>query len=344
MKKLVVAIVFLLSFFAQSQIVDVVKWKTKLVQKSNTEFELVMDAQIEFGWHLYALNTPDGGSQPLVITFKEAGKNYQLVGKTTQGAYKKEYSDIFEVDEYYFTSTAQFKQLIKVTNPNVKEIKVYLEGQTCIDGKCIQEEENLTFKLPEIKVEEVIVPKVDDKKKTENKNTNTILKEDFDTKTKSSEVDNSSEKLIDNSKKDVDTITKTEEKISINKGKFVKKVEKKKGLLSIFILSFFGALAALLTPCVFPMIPMTVSFFTKQSGTRAKGITNAIIYGLSIIVIYVLLGLLITGVFGADALNAISTSVLFNVVFFLILVFFATSFLGAFEIVLPNSWANKLDV
>ena len=124
MKKLVVAIVFLLSFFAQSQIVDVVKWKTKLVQKSNTEFELVMDAQIEFGWHLYAINTPDGGSQPLVFTFKDAGKDYQLVGDTKQGKYQKEYSDVFEVDEYYFTSTAQFKQLIKVTNPKLKEINL----------------------------------------------------------------------------------------------------------------------------------------------------------------------------------------------------------------------------
>lgn len=337
MKKLLVAIVFLFSFFAQSQIVDVVKWKTKLVQKSNTEFELVMDAQIEFGWHLYALNTPDGGSQPLVFTFKEAGKNYQLVGKTTQGAYKKEYSDVFEVDEYYFINTAQFKQLIKVTNPNLKEIKVYLEGQTCIDGKCIQEEENLTFKLPEIKVEETIVPKVDDKTNTENKNVNKLIEEDFDTNSETSET------FIDSSKKDIDTITKSEGKIVIKKEKFVKPEEKKKGLWTIFILSFLGGLAALLTPCVFPMIPMTVSFFTKQSGTRAKGITNAIIYGLSIIVIYVLLGLLITGVFGADALNAISTSVLFNVVFFAILVFFATSFLGAFEIVLPNSWANKVD-
>jgi len=117
----------------------------------------------------------------------------------------------------------------------------------------------------------------------------------------------------------------------------------KKGLWSIFIIAFFSGFAALLTPCVFPMIPMTVSFFTKQSKSRAKGIKNAVIYGLSIIIIYVLLGLIVTKVFGADALNALSTNVWFNVVFFTLLVIFASSFLGAFEIMLPNSWANKVD-
>ncbi|WP_372474906.1 cytochrome c biogenesis protein CcdA [Capnocytophaga sp. ARDL2] len=121
------------------------------------------------------------------------------------------------------------------------------------------------------------------------------------------------------------------------------KKEEQKGIWSIFFLSFVGGFAALLTPCVFPMIPMTVSFFTKQSKSKAKGIKNAIIYGISIIVIYVFLGLLVTRLFGADSLNALSTNVWFNVVFFVILIVFAASFLGAFEIMLPNSWANKID-
>lgn len=116
-----------------------------------------------------------------------------------------------------------------------------------------------------------------------------------------------------------------------------------RGMWTIFILSFFSGFAALLTPCVFPMIPMTVSFFTKQSKNKAAGIKNAILYGLFIIVIYVLLGSLVTGIFGADALNALSTNVWFNIIFFVLLVVFATSFLGAFEIMLPNSWANKVD-
>ncbi|MFL1010933.1 protein-disulfide reductase DsbD family protein [Flavisericum labens] len=121
------------------------------------------------------------------------------------------------------------------------------------------------------------------------------------------------------------------------------KSSSKKGLWSIFFIAFLSGFAALLTPCVFPMIPMTVSFFTKQSKTKAIGIKNAIIYGISIIVIYVLLGTAVTGIFGADALNALATNVWFNIIFFLLLVIFAVSFLGAFEIMLPNSWANKVD-
>ena len=116
-----------------------------------------------------------------------------------------------------------------------------------------------------------------------------------------------------------------------------------KGLWSIFFIAFLSGFAALLTPCVFPMIPMTVSFFTKQSKTKAAGIKNAVIYGISIIVIYVLLGTAVTGIFGADALNALATNVWFNIIFFLLLVIFAVSFLGAFEIMLPNKWANKVD-
>ncbi|MBF4464976.1 protein-disulfide reductase DsbD [Flavobacterium sp. LC2016-12] len=119
--------------------------------------------------------------------------------------------------------------------------------------------------------------------------------------------------------------------------------ETEKGLWSIFFLAFLSGFAALLTPCVFPMIPMTVSFFTKQSKNKAQGIRNAIIYGLSIIIIYVLLGSIVTAVFGADSLNALSTNVWFNIIFFILLVVFAVSFLGAFEIVLPNSLANKVD-
>ncbi|BFM41713.1 thioredoxin family protein [Flavobacterium sp. CFS9] len=114
-------------------------------------------------------------------------------------------------------------------------------------------------------------------------------------------------------------------------------------LYMIFIIAFLSGFAALLTPCVFPMIPMTVSFFTKQSKTKAKGIKNAIIYGISIILIYVFLGSVITLIFGADALNALSTNVWFNIIFFILLIVFAASFLGAFEIMLPNSWANKVD-
>ena len=135
----------------------------------------------------------------------------------------------------------------------------------------------------------------------------------------------------------------TEMKQTTNSSKDTPSKEKKKGLLMLFFGSFIAGLAALLTPCVFPMIPMTVSFFTKQSKSKAQGIRNAIIYGLAIIFIYVVIGLLVSVVFGADALNELSTNPWFNIIFFVLLVVFAISFLGAFEIMLPNSWANKVD-
>jgi thiol:disulfide interchange protein DsbD len=315
MKKLTY-ILLLITFFAQGQILNPVKWKTKVIQKSETEFELIMDATIENEWHMYSQFTPDGGALPTVFDFKNTKGNYTLVGKTKESPYKKVFNDIFEVDEYYFAKTAQFKQVIKVTNTKLKEVKVYVEYQACKE-QCIQQDATFTFELPEIK---------------------TIVTDDTNTEVlpvlKGNTIDSTTQK-------EEERISATKESQTVNIVN--EKKEEAKGLWTIFFLAFIGGFAALLTPCVFPMIPMTVSFFTKQSGTREKGIANALIYGFSIIVIYVLLGSLITGIFGADALNALSTSVLFNIIFFIVLVFFATSFLGAFEIVLPNSWANKVD-
>lgn len=141
-----------------------------------------------------------------------------------------------------------------------------------------------------------------------------------------------------------ETVTAKKETVAVKKDKIdPDKKNDSKGLLSIFIIAFLSGFAALLTPCVFPMIPMTVSYFTKQSKTKAAGIRNALIYGFSIVIIYVLLGSIVTAVFGADSLNALSTNVWFNIVFFILLVVFACSFLGAFEIMLPNALANKVD-
>jgi thiol:disulfide interchange protein DsbD len=306
----------LLSFFilvgAQAQILDPVKWKTSIEQKSDTEFLLKFEATIQKDWHFFSQFTPDGGSLPSVFIYENTKGNYQLVGKTTESKYKKVYSDIFEVDEYMFEDSAQFAQLVKVTNPALKSIKVEVEYQACLE-QCIQQFENFEFKLPirtDIASEIVEVATLDTIK-------------------------------VDATKVDIENATTVTAESAIPVKN--EKDEEKKGLWTIFIIAFFSGFAALLTPCVFPMIPMTVSFFTKQSKDRAKGIKNAIYYGLSIIVIYVALGSAITALFGADSLNELSTSVAFNVIFFGLLIFFAASFLGAFEIVLPNSWANKVD-
>lgn len=313
MKKLLFTLLSLFVFtLSQSQILDPVKWKTAIEKKSETEFLLKFEATIQKDWHFFSQFTPDGGSLPSVFNYENTKGNYQLVGKTTESKYKKVYSEIFEVDEYMFEGSAQFSQLVKITNPALKSIKVEVEYQACLE-QCIQQFKNFEFKLPgreEVANEVIAVTPIDT------------------AKIDATAVD--TESTIAVAKTDNNSL-KTEKK------------EKQKGLWTIFIIAFFSGFAALLTPCVFPMIPMTVSFFTKQSKDRAKGIKNAIIYGFSIIIIYVVLGIFITYAFGADSLNELSTSVTFNVVFFALLLFFAASFLGAFEIVLPNSWANKVD-
>ena len=310
MKKLLLLLLAFLAFAnGNSQIKKPVKWTSKTEKISETEFNLVMNATIEEGWHMYSQFTPDGGPLPMVVTIKNKKGNFELVGKTKESAYKKEFNKDFEIDEYYFEGKATLTQRVKITNPKTSKIVINLDYQAC-QNQCVTDKLDLTFAIPVIATSAVEPTNIDT------------------TKSAATKVDS------------VKTETKQELKEAPNAAH---KKEEKKGLWTIFFLAFLGGFAALLTPCVFPMIPMTVSFFTKQSKTPAQGKRNAIIYGISIIGIYVVLGLAVTAIFGADALNALSTNVWFNVIFFILLVFFATSFLGAFEIMLPNSWANKVD-
>lgn len=314
MKKIVSLFALFLTFMGTAQIVEPVKWSSSVVKVSDTEVDLIISASIENNWHLYSQFTPDGGALPLVFTFKNQKGNYQLIGKTKEGKYKKSYNEIFEIEEYYFQTSAKFTQRIKILNPKLKTISLLADGQACIDGKCVQTEGNLVFNLPETKATEA----------------NSYLA-----------LDSVSKPTDSVATTEADTTKQTVAPVKNSNNATPNKEEK--SLWSIFFLAFLGGFAALLMPCIFPMIPMTVSFFTKQSKTKAEGIRNAIIYGLAIIAIYVLLGSLITGIFGAEALNELSTSVTFNLIFFALLVVFALSFLGAFEIVLPSSWATKID-
>ena len=309
MKKVLFLLLSFVSLFtAQAQIVNPVKWSSRVEKISDTEFNLVMEAKIDDDWHVYSQFTPENGPLPAEFKFKDAKGNYELIGKVKESPYKKQYNDVFEVDEYYFEKKATFTQKIKVTNPNFTALKASVDYQVCKEV-CINQDNTFTFQLPKVTIAETVAsPEV----------TDTVS--------------------VDTAQIAAQESTPTKAVTPVNS-----KPEEQKGLLTIFFLAFLGGLAALLTPCVFPMIPMTVSFFTKHSGTRQKGIANAIFYGVSIILIYVVLGLIIVGVFGAEALNALSTGVAFNIIFFIILVFFAFSFLGAFEIMLPNSWANKVD-
>ena len=318
MKKILFLLIAFVAFAnVNAQILDPAKWTTKIEKKSDTNYVLIFDTVIENDWHLYSQTTPDGGPLPLEITFKNQKGNYNLVGKAVESKTRTAYNDIFEVNEKFFEKKGQVRQEISITNPNLTEIKVDFNYQVCKEV-CINVEKNFTFKIPASTKSVAVVPT----------DIITVVPADtavVDTVAQGSEVTTAS--------------AVTTEKVPV----LDDKKSEKKGLWSIFFIAFLSGFAALLTPCVFPMIPMTVSFFTKQSKTKAKGIRNAIIYGISIIGIYLILGLVVTWIFGADALNALSTNVWFNVIFFIILVTFAASFLGAFEIMLPNSWANKVD-
>lgn len=310
MKKIILSLLLLMAFSIHAQVVNPVKWTTKVEQLSETEFNLVVSGIIEPEWHVYSQFTPDGGPLPMVLEFKNSKGNYELIGKPKESKYKKQFNDVFEVDEYLFEKSVTVTQKVKIINSNTSKINLHLEYQACKE-QCINDNKDFVFALPALAATAI----------QETKTMDTVTDEASQTVEKTN-LETKSQPKVDAKQPVKDT---------------------KKGLWSIFFLAFLGGFAALLTPCVFPMIPMTVSFFTKQSKTPAEGKRNAIIYGISIILIYVVLGLAVTGIFGADALNALSTDVWFNVIFFVLLVVFATSFLGAFEIMLPNSWANKVD-
>lgn len=313
MRKLFILLTFLAFTSSFAQIVTPVKWKTKTEKISETEFQLIFEGTIEKDWHVYSQFTPEGGSLPIELKYLNQEGNYNLIGKTKESKSKKAFNDTFGVDELYFEKKVVLTQSIKITNASLSTIEAEIDYQVC-KTSCINDHKKFKF----------IIPK-------------TVAAISETTSTPIAKIDTTQ------AVKEV-TTTAVETKKVITQKKVVEvKKEDKKGLWSIFFLAFLSGFAALLTPCVFPMIPMTVSFFTKQSKTKAEGKRNALFYGISIILIYVVLGLLVTWIFGADALNALSTNVWFNVIFFALLVFFATSFLGAFEIMLPNSWANKVD-
>ncbi|WP_456462864.1 cytochrome c biogenesis protein CcdA [Lutibacter sp.] len=279
-----------------------VKWTTSVEKVSESEYDLLIQATIEEGWHLYSQNVPEDGPIPTNFTFVKTD-DYELVGNTSEEEGHTVFDAVFNMNIKYFENKAVFKQRVKITSKSNFKITGEVEFMVCDDSSC----------LPP-----------------------TFVDLDFSIPTK-----NGITSVNFNKKEKKETAITTKTKIETKPKKEKKTLDK--SLLTIFLIAFLSGFAALLTPCVFPMIPMTVSFFTKQSKSKAAGIKNALIYGASIIIIYVALGWLVSFFFGADALNALSTNVWFNVFFFLILVIFAVSFLGAFEIVLPSSWGTKVD-
>ena len=302
---------------AEAQILEPVKWSTSVEKISDTEYDLISTAKIDRGWHLYSQDVPEDGPIPTTFIY-DTGADAEVIGNTVEEEGRTVDDPVFNMRIKFFEDAAEFRQRISLINKELSIVKGEVEFMVCDDIRCLPPSYiDLDFDLTKAK-----------------------------TSTGSSTSGASGSGAID-----FQDPSGKDTAVSASDDGAKAKVERSKeesesdntGLWTIFILGMGAGLIALFTPCVFPLIPMTVSFFTKQSQNKAQGIKNAIIYGICIIVIYVILGTGVVAIFGASAINEFSTSVTFNVLFFLILVIFAVSFLGAFEIMLPNSWANKID-
>ena len=310
---------FLIGFVSNAQIFNPVSWDTSVEKLNDSEFNLLITATIDDGWHLYAQEVPEGGPIPTTISFVEQEGNFMLLGTPAEGEGHEEYDQVFQMNIKYFEGRAVFKQKVRLLTDEQVKILGSLEFMVCDDTNCLPPDViDLSFEL------QGKAGEADAVALTPAKDMNFIQQ------TNAPGGDQQEEASKEVSKENTEILGRT-------------KQEKQKSLWTLFILSFFAGFAALLTPCVFPMIPMTVSFFTKQSKNKAVGIRNAVLFGFSIVFLYVLLGTVVTSVFGADSLNALSTNVWFNLIFFLLLIVFAVSFLGAFEITLPSSWGTKVD-
>lgn len=304
------------SVFGQKQYVS---WTFSQKKISADEIELSFKAKIEPTWHLYSqIETPDG---PLPTYFEfEKSKDFKLIGKVVEPKPIEHAEPVFDnLVVRFFENTAVFKQKIKVLTNKPFTVKGFIDGMACNESQCQKFSPPVDFSF-KLEVPELIAGV------TETTTTETVTP---DTTQQTTANDNTLT-AVKHHTDDV-VISATPEK------------KERATYLGLFIAGFIGGLLALLTPCVFPMIPMTVSFFTKQSKTKAAGIRNALIYAISIIVIYIVLGLGVTLIFGADAMNNLATNVWFNLAFFVLLVVFAISFLGAFEITLPSGFVNKMD-
>ena len=344
MKKLISSL--LLSFVVcvlQAQIKDPVKFKTEFNTLSDTEAEIVFTAAIDKGWHVYSTELGDGG--PISATFNvDKTSGIELLGKLKPvGKEVATFDKLFEMKVRYFENTAKFIQKVKLTG-GAYEIEGYLEYGACDDESCLPPTE-VPFKFSGVaKTANAAAAKAEQPEKKE------VEKKEEAAPVCSKDTVAMME-LVAATTSDASTGIQP----AVASGELWKPViselqalgeEHTQGDMSwiyIFVTGFLGGLLALFTPCVWPIIPMTVSFFLKRSKDKKKGIRDAWTYGASIVVIYVALGLAITLIFGASALNALSTNAIFNILFFLMLVVFAASFFGAFEITLPSKWSNAVD-
>ena len=313
MNKFLAVLFTIFSFTINAQIFNPVSWDFSQKQISETEVELTFKASIDDHWHMYSQFIEDDIIATKFTFFYEGDT---IVSKPSEGKSIEQYEPLWEMTLRYFEHEAIFKQRITVNSKSNIELGGYVDFMVCDESQCLPPDYS-EFSFTIKGVEDVV----------EGKETLNFIQK----KTEKTELEESNNK----EKSEVKDIKVNDKKNSDESSS--------KGMWGLFFIAFFSGFAALLTPCVFPMIPMTVSFFTKQSKTKAKGITNAIIYGISIIVIYVALGVGVSAIFGADSMNLLATNIYFNIAFFVLLIVFGASFLGAFEITLPSSWVNKSD-
>lgn len=322
---------------------DEVVWNFSLTDIGNGEIALVADAKIKQGWYLYDTNIPDGGPTPTQISIdKIAGA--EVIGEFyAETKAKVKHDAIFQMTIGTFQESARFVQRFRVTNKAGFILQGDVRAQACDDSSC-------TPPLPnDFSFTAAQLPATVTAATTPSDNSASVVENETTASFPLWSQEEGGDSLQDVSPA---TVASTE----IDNNQLWKPVIEElqqfgmKGstagmsLFLIFITGFIGGLIALITPCVWPMIPMTVSFFLKRNkAEKKKAISEAIVYGAAIIVIYVGLGLLITGIFGASALNNLATSAVFNLIFFALLVVFAIAFFGGFEMVLPAKWTNKMD-
>ena len=321
-----------------AQMQDPVHFKSELKQISGTEAEIVFTATIDDGWHVYSTDLPEGG--PISATFNvDKIEGAELVGKLTPvGKEEDKFDQMFQMQVRFFEHNAQFVQKIKITGATFK-IEGYMQYGACNDQNCLPPTDvNFSFTGKGDGKAAAAAPAPDANKDVAASESNTAETEA--TAEVSAETDSVAASAATSVSGESDYWTPVIKELNA----FDEHTESSEASwLYIFFAGFLGGLIALFTPCVWPIIPMTVSFFLKRSGDKKKGIRDAWTYGASIVVIYVVLGLAITLIFGASALNSLSTNAIFNLFFFLLLVVFAASFFGAFEITLPSSWSTAVD-
>ena len=315
-----------LSLGASAQMFDnIVRWETSQSNDANGIVTLTYTATIQSGWHIYGVDLPKDGPTVTTADFSESRGIKALTGLTPDRKPATTYDPNFAMDLTTFDGKVTFTQKVQILDPTNFVIKGDLIWQACNDETCTPpDRHSFTYGPKDLKTAVTSVPATD----IEEGGVQPTEEPAPEAVSAVSAVDDGA------------LYESVESELRAYGDKNFTSPDT--SLLKIFLLGFLGGLVALFTPCVWPIIPMTVSFFMHRSKSKKSALRDAIIYGLSIVVIYVALGLLVTGIFGASALNELSTNAIFNIFLFLLLVVFSISFFGAFEITLPSSWTNRV--